>query len=89
MNNRFSKQDDTNWDKKDAREYFSKSVNSMLINAKDSKVDLDTIMFMSKKIVDTMFEYWPADKDITTITPAKPNPFAKQETISPFDNNNL
>jgi hypothetical protein len=80
------KQDNVNWDKKDAREYFSKSVNSMLMNSKDWKTDLDTIITMAKKIVDTMFEYWPADKDITTITPEPPNPFINNTNLDDFNN---
>lgn len=73
------KQEDVNWDKKDAREYFSKTVNSLLINNKDliTIEKLADIMKISKAVVDKMFEFWPADKPIH-LTKAEENEKEKQ-----------
>ena len=80
------KQDDVNWDKKDAREYFSKTVNSLLINNKDliTIEKLQDIMKISKAVVDKMFDFWPADKPIN-LTKLEEDEKAKKEAFGGSD----
>lgn len=62
--------DNTNWDKINAREYFSKTLNSLIIGnnqlPKDERKSIDDMLLIAEQVVTKMFQLYTPDKPIDT-----------------------
>jgi hypothetical protein len=60
--------DNTNWDKINAREYFSKTLNSLIIGnnqlPKDERRTIDDMLIIAEQVVKKMFALYTPDKPI-------------------------
>ncbi len=56
-----------NWEKKEQRELFCKTVNSIIMNQKLGKgsdvIAIEEILDMSKKVVDKAFALYPSEEE--------------------------